>query len=226
MEAAKKTPAGETITPAPGDNQFFIEKGVPFTKILAADKAEKLLVFDVLEFPEISATNLGKLSQRARAAYQMDMRNSSSFAKNKEMGFQPYEERLKAIGDGDPLSRGHEDARKGKARKLPKGMKHMNVMPEEVEELERVGYKKADPDEVEIVGSTVKDGAVVLQDAKGKVGNVTMLVEDEAYKKHRKADRAKTQARLDSNVEATKERMKRFNPRVTIFDESDLTRKK
>ena len=104
-------------------------------------------------------------------------------------------------------------------------MKHLNVMPEEVEELETVGYKKAKPEEVDIVGSREKAGAVVLMNTKGKVDNVTMLVDEEDYKKHRKADRAKSEARLESNIETTKENMKKFDSRVTIFDTGDLTKK-
>lgn len=230
MEPAKKTttrktPAGKPIELAPGMEQVLVEKSTPFAEILAADKAEKHLIFDMLDFPELSRVNLGKLSQRARMAYQQDYRNAMSVTANKEHGFEPFEDRIKAIGANDPLSRGHESLRKGKAKKLPKGMKHLNVMPEEVEELEAVGYKKAKAEEVDIVGSREKAGAVVLMNNKGKVDNVTMLVDDEDYQKHRKADRAKSAARLESNIETTKENMKKFDSRVTIFDTGELSKK-
>ena len=220
MEATSKK-----IEQTPGKEQILITKGMPFSKIKKADDAGKFLVFDILDFPEISAVNLGKLSNSARMAYQMDLRNAKTVTNRVNNGQNPFEDRIKVIGSRDPLSRGHESMRKGQAKKLPEGMMHLNVDPVDVAELEDVGYRKAKPEEVEIVGSKVKAGAVVLTDRKGNVDNVTMLVEKDKYEKHRESDRAKTQARLDANIEATKENMKQYAPRVTLYDKSDLVRK-
>ena len=220
MEAVKKTK-----DVAPGENQVLVTKDMPFTDVLKADNDGKFLVFDMLDFPEFSRTNLAKLSKRARAAYQMDLRNAEVTRNRLANGEEPFEQKIKVIGAKDPLSRNHSTFRKGQARKLPKGMKHLNVDPYDVEDLERLGYRKAKPEEVVIEGAREKAGAVVLMNRKGDVDNVTMLVEEEKYAKHREADRAKTQAKLDSNLESTKETMKQFAPRVTIYDKSELVRK-
>lgn len=230
METVKKdkptkTASGKDIVQAPGTNQFLVEKGMAFSEIVQADADGKMLVFDVLDFPEISRTNLAKLSNRARMAYQMDLRNAGPISDRLAKGDDPFESRIQVINDRDPLARSTGSLRKGQAKKVPDGMKHLNVGPHEVAELEEVGWRKAKPSEVDIVGAKEKAGAVVLMDNKGKVDNVTMLVEKEAYDKHRKADRERAEARLTANVQQTKEKMKQFDSRVTIFDKSDLVRK-
>ena len=78
---------------------------------------------------------------------------------------------------------------------------------------------------MEIVGSRKKAGAVVLLNQKGDVDNGTMLGGADDYKEHRKAEIAKSEARVGQNLESTKEKMKRYDSRVTIFDDSDLNRK-
>ena len=223
-EKPTKTVSGKTIDLAPGTNQVLVDTETPFEKILEYDKEGKQIVFDILDFPEFSAVNLGRLSRQARAAYQMDLRNSIQTASRMADGSDPFESQIKAINKRDPLARSQDTIRTGKAKKLPSGMTHLNVSPDDVEELERVGYRKAKPSEVDIVGSRTKEGAVVLLNPKGGVDNVTMLVDAEDYKKHRKADIAKSEARVGQNIEATKEKMKRYDSRVTIFDESDLVR--
>lgn len=220
MEAAKKIK-----DVAPGENQVLVTKDMAFTDVLKADNAGKYLVFDMLDFPEFSRTNLAKLSKRARAAYQMDLRNAEITKNRVSAGEEPFEHKIKVIGSKDPLSRNHSTFRKGQARKIPEGMKHLNVDPYDVEDLEQLGYRKAKPGEVIIEGAREKAGAVVLMNRKGDVDNVTMLVEEEKYAKHREADREKTQAKLNTNLESTKENMKQFAPRVTIYDKSELVRR-
>ncbi len=215
----------KVVDVAPGENQVLIGSDTAFDDILAYDKEGKHLVFDMLDFPEVSQVNLGLLSKQARMAYQMDLRNSVQTASRTASGEDPYESRIKVIASKDPLARSRDSMRSGQARTLPSGMKHLNVAPEDVSELEQVGYRKAKPGEVEIVGARTKSGAVVLQNKKGEVDNVTMLVDKDSYKAHRKADIARSEARVGQNIESTKEKLRRYDSRVTIFDESDMKRK-
>jgi hypothetical protein len=230
MEPAKdkvtKTASGKPIEQTPGSNQELVTRDMPFAQVLELDQAGKQLVFDTLDFPEISPVNLGKLSNPARIAYQMDMRNAHGVQSRTADGSNPYEDRISVIDKADPLARTHGGARVGAAKKLPKGMKHLNVTPDEVSSLEAVGYKKAKPGEVEIVGSSEKSGTVVLKDNKGEVSNVTMLVPAEDYKAHRKAGIAKSEARVNQNLESTKEKMRRYDSRVTVFDKSEMEKKR
>lgn len=226
MEAKSKTAVKESlvIEQTPGDNQVLIKKGMGIDEIAGYDAQGKNLVFDIIHFPQLSMTNLGKLSSQAQMAYQMDMRAAQRTDSIIDAGKVPFSERLEVIGKRDPLSRSSEDMRKGQARMVPKGMMHLNVSPNEVEELEGAGYRKAKPDEVDIVGSKEKAGAVVLADQKGNVDNVAMLVDKEDYEAHRSAIRDKGQARIDANLESTKERMRQYNPKVTIYDKSTLVK--
>lgn len=228
MDAEKKNAVKDDIkiTQASADKQVLIKKGMGIDEIVRYDEAGKFLVFDIIHFPELSMTQLGKLSSKSQMAYQMDLRAAGRVDSIIDDGSKPFSERLQVISDRDPLARRSEDARKGMARKVPKGKKHLNVGAHEVNELERVGWKKAKSEEVDIVGSQNKEGAVVLTDQKGNVENVTMLVDKEDYEAHREADRDRSRARLDTNLEATKENMRRFMPKVTIYDKSDLIQRK
>jgi len=212
------------IEQTPGDNQVLIKKGMGIDEIAKYDAQGKNLVFDIIHFPKLSMTNLGKLSSQAQMAYQMDLRAAQRTDSIIDSGKVPFSERLEVIGRRDPLSRSSEDLRKGQARSVPAGMMHLNVAPHEVDELESAGYHKAKPDEVDIVGSKTKAGAVVLTDQKGNIDNVAMLVDKESYEAHREAVRDKGQARIDANLESTKERMRQYNPKVTIYDKSTLVK--
>jgi len=225
-EKPKVTSTGKPITQAPGPQQFLVDGGTSFEDVLEADQAGKFLVFDILDFPEISRVNLGKLSPQARTAYQMDMRNANRVSEKMADGQEPFATRLEVINKRDPLARRDDAMRRGQARKIPKGMKHLNVGTHEVEELERIGWRKAKPDEVDIVGAVAKSDRVVLMNPKGGVDNVTMLVDAKDYEKHRQAERAKTDERLNNNIESTRENLKQYDSRVTVFDKSDLIKKK
>lgn len=212
----------ETKNPAPGPDQFLVTKGMSFAEVKKADEEGKKLVFDLLDFPEIPLAKLGQLSTQARMAYQMDYRIHGTEKRRKDEGWDTFHDRVKILDDSDPLSRRSESLRVGKAKSLPKGMKHLNVGVHEVDELERAGWRKAKPDEVDIVGAQEKAGAVVLTNPKGGVENVTMLVDAEKYEEHRKAERAKTGARLEANISQTKEKMRQYAPKVTIYDKTEL----
>ena len=218
----KKAEVKAKINQAPGKEQVLVTKDTAFQQILKFDKEGKYLVFDIIDFPELSRTQLSKLSPSARTAYQMDMRIAYKTGAKLANGETPFDKRIEIIDKNDPLSRGHSSMRKGQAKKLPQGYKHLNVGPHEVDELRNIGYRLAKPDEVEIVGAKIKDGAVVLTDNHGHVENVTMLVEEDKYQKHREIDRSKAEARLEANIEATKETMRQYAPKVTIYDKTEL----
>lgn len=204
------------------NDSFFVEKSTPITAMLAADKAKKKLIFDIVDFPELPKETLGKLSKDARMAYQMDLRYSNKAAERMAEGESPYSETRDKIIAEDPL-RIHGAGGAFEIEGKREDVHYFFPDPKDVERFQRAGYSLVKPEDPETVVNGVKKGdRIVITGDAGKVEHVAMKVDKKSYGKHRDAVVKVGQARLGQTVEETKERMRQYAPKVNIYDKTTL----
>lgn len=202
------------------DNTFFVTSDMATSKILAADEAGKKLIFDIVEFPEMSLTIVGKLSRENRIAYQMDARYAEKAGKRMAEGKSPYSDVKKRLEMDDPLGNISAGSPFEIRNKDPE-MKYIFGDPRRVEAMQRAGYELVDPNgKEEIAQGVTKGGKVCILGDNNKVENVAMKVPKADYDKHMEIEVKKSQARLGRHLDETKEKMAKYAPKVTIYDKS------
>lgn len=204
------------------DNTFFVEHGMLQSDILAADSAGKKLIFDIVQFPEVSLVTLGKMSRENQIAYQMDARYADKAGSRMAEGNNPYSDVREELRLEDPLG----NLIQGSAFEIKDGnpnMKYLFPDPKNVEGMLRAGYKLVPESEGATVPQAVKKGdrlCIVGND--GKVDNVAMMVDAEKYAKHDAVKHKRSQARLGQHLESTKDKLQKYAPKVNIYDKSKM----
>jgi hypothetical protein len=204
------------------DSTFFVERGCLQSEILDQDAAGKKLIFDIVDFPEVSLTTLGNMSRENRMAYQMDSRYASKAGTRMDEGKSPYSDVREQLRQEDPLG----NLIQGSAFEVQNGnpnMKYLFPDPRNVEGMLRAGYKLVSPDDAATVPQTTKKGErMCVMGKDGKVDNVAMMVDAEKYSKHDAVKHKRSQARLGQHMDETKDKLHKYSPKVTIYDKSKM----
>ena len=205
------------------DATYFVEAGASKESILKADKEGKKLIFDIVDFPEVSNVTLGNLSRENRIAYQEDARIAKRASDRVSGGLSPYTDIRDKLISQDPLHVDNANGNSGKVTDGAKGMHYLAADPRHTGRMERAGYKFVKPGEVSVINGIDKGSKVVLMGDNGNVDNVIMKVDKDDYDKHVAIQAKKSQARLGENLESTKEKMGKYGSKVTLYDKSDFS---
>lgn len=225
MESTQVTKAKSAqvkATVEKNEEVVYVDSSMSQSAILKADADGKKLIFDIVDFPELSLTTLGKMSRGNRMAYQMDLRYSKKADQRIADGLSPYSETKKRLDGEDPLGNITSES-PFEVRNKSKDHHYLFPDPRHVDALKRAGYELVKPDGKEQVVHGVKKGDMVaIVGDSGKIDNVAMRVDLEKYNKHVEVNHKKSQARLGQHLDETKEKMAKYSSRVTIHDKSSL----
>lgn len=208
------------------DGQFFVDKTVNFKDLIAADKAGKKLVFDILDIPELPPKIYGMLSKSAKMAYIQDRRIGDNAIKRMEDNKSPFVSVTEDLVINDPLVTVVQNSRFSVLNKRD-GLKYLFPSVHEANRLAETGeYKFVKPDDEESIPTAVKKGErLYITNQKGEPENVAMVVDAKKYKQHIAAVGAKSRKLLGDHHEETKQKMSQYASKVHIYDKTTLTKK-
>ncbi len=201
---------------------LYVTKGISERGILDADKAGKKLVFDILDFPTLGEGVVRALSPNNRAAYIMDMRNSNAAERKLQEGKTPFRDRLAQIEMDDPLH--ITKSRKTSVEGKRDGWTYSFKSPQEFEKYRKAGFVAVKPSDEEVIpyGEKMSGDRIGIRNSAGEIDLIAMRVPTDKLQKHREAVGKASDARLGEHIQDTKEKMSRYSPKVTIFDQSEF----